>query len=324
MRYDGFVCAALLASACAQPGGAAPPRAAPAPAPAVVATPTAVVTQPPEPDLGDPVGQFLVHAESGPIELRSRASDAKQILAPHADAVLYQAALELVWFRDEDRLGVIDLREPNAPPIVIARGMPSANHIAIEHGATSVETEDGCDVPGVALEWSATPSIEGENADAPELRIDDGGWLRAQVARTARKTGDRRDEFDSPRVRLPAKLLDCEEKEACGQTLAFGARGLQLVRVLERMGGDCWQRACLLRDPSTDTFASPSHLDTWGAPNATSRGTCGPFLFDQAQTSFLRARQLCGPDGACNDLGGRGVGWRVPGDSVGVAGTFAE
>ncbi len=56
---------------------------------------------------------FLVHSEEGAVVERS-ATTPSQTLIPHADAVLYDAALELVWFIENNQLLVLDLRARSA------------------------------------------------------------------------------------------------------------------------------------------------------------------------------------------------------------------
>ncbi len=275
-----------------------------------------------QPDLGDPAQQFLVHAPSGEIRLRSRATSASRLIAKHANTALYHASLGLVWFLDGDRLGVVDLRKPGSAPVVVARGAPTVGHISIVHPPNSIETEDGCDVPYLSLDWTETPKVEAFLTEAPNLHVEGAAWLQAQFARPAPVVGKRRN-FSKPVTRLPPRLLDCEDRTACGQTAPLGARGLSLVRVLEKPGGDCVQRACLLWNPSTRLFASIPRIETWGSAETTPRGTCGPLMFDQAQRAFLVDQYLCGPDHGCENLSAHTLGWLVPGDTVGAPGNFA-
>ena len=312
---SGGACRSANRSAPA-PGNATPP----APAPIVLAR---TAPDPPAPDLGDPRQQFLVHAQSGEIALRSRATRASRVLAKHADTVFYHPSLELVWFLDGDRLSVIDLRAPGTPPVTVARGATTVGHFSISRPPNSVETEDGCDVPYISLDWTEKPKVEIFLTEAPNLRIEDAAWLHSQLARPARADG-KRQEFSKRRVRLPAKVLDCADKADCGTTVPFGARGLDLVRVLDKPGGDCIERACLLRDRRTHLFASPLQTEVWGSAETTRKGTCGLFLFDQAGTAFLVGNHLCLPGHPCEDLGAHALGWLVPGDTVGAPGNFAE
>jgi hypothetical protein len=290
------------------------------PTPAVGGAAAAIAPRAPL-DLGDPTQQFLVHAAGGAIELRSRVTRASRQVAAHADTALYHPSLALVWLIDGDRLSVVDLRVPGAAPVVVARGVPAVGHLSISHPPQSAETEDGCDVPYLSLDWAEPAKIEAVLTQAPDLRIENPAWLHAQLARPARVAGKRRA-FTSERVRLPPKLLDCEDKQACGASVAFGTRGLSLVRVLEKPGGDCVQRACLLRDPRTRLFATPAQAEVWAPPEITPRGTCGPFLFDETATAYLAGHQLCAPDRGCQDLKGNALGWLVPGDTVGAPGAF--
>jgi hypothetical protein len=324
LKFVGLLCALWLAGSC-HPSGVRTPSPTVQPATSALARGNADAaqrpgTQPTSPDLGDPSQQFIVHLQSGEIALRSRSGTAVRVLAPHADEALYHAALELIWFVDGDRLSVIDLRVLDTPPVIIALGLSCCGgHLSIIHPSVSARTDDDCDVPSVWLHWDETPTIEATDpdADAADLRIVNAAWLVSQLTRPARPAGERR-RFAEPRVRLPKKRLDCEDQAFCGATVPFGARGLLLVTVLQKMGGDCWQRGCLLRDPRTKLFSTPPDADTWGPADKTNSGTCGIFLFDRTQTSFLVQNQLCVAEHACQDLGGWALGWLVPGDAVGA------
>ncbi|MDB4985672.1 MAG: hypothetical protein JWN04_850 [Myxococcaceae bacterium] len=269
--------------------------------------------------LGKPTEQFLV-AVHGVLLLRSVASEEARVLLPHVEGLLYDPALELVWFTADEHLGVLDLRTLGAPPAMIARGMPeTTNRLSISRPHELVETEDQCDLPFISLEWSERPTIKAfltSESSAPAPRIDNFAWLKAQLLRPARTIG-KRQEFGDKRVRLPKRLLDCEEKADCGATVAFGKRDYELVKVQDKMGGDCWNRACLLHDARTGSYASPPQAASWGPVEQAVKGPCGLFMFDQAQTSFLLGHTLCVSGRPCVDLEGHAVGWLVPGDIVG-------
>lgn len=99
---------------------------------------------------------------------------------------------------------------------------------------------------------------------------------------------------------------------------------MQLVRVLDEMGGDCWERACLLRDPHTKQFTTPLSANVRASPEAARPGPCGVYLFDAANTSFLVENKLCAGEEPCAELEGSAVGWLVPGPMVGQPGTISE
>lgn len=308
----------LLAISCDQP--AKPPndaRIRPSPPGEVgSATPVAYETL----DRGDPSEQFLMHADSGELMLKVVGSDDATVLAKHADGVLYDPALELLWFRDGSDLLVIDLRLSESRPVVIARGLPEINRFSIEHPTGLAETEDNCDLPVIALDWNKASKIECVLDPTPRMHIENTGWLQANLDRPARSVPERR-EFGERRVRLPRRLLNCEDVQQCGSAIAFGADGLELVRVSERQGGDCWQRTCLLRDSNTGRFATPPDAPSWGTAEKTPGGSCGIFLFDNDGSRFLLGHRMCVSMRACTELGGTGLGWRVPGARVGAPGS---
>jgi hypothetical protein len=320
----GLLGALILGTACYQSVTPAP-RTSGAPANPIAAphktdTAHAPTNTPTAANLGDPAQQFIVLKHSGEIVLRSIESTATRTLAPHADDALYHATLELVWFKDGDRLSVIDLRALGMPPVVIALGMESVEgKLSIAHGPLSAETEDGCDVPLLTLNWTEKPTIEmgDPDADAENLRIVNAAWLQKELSRPARQQVTRR-RFGQPHLPLPKSLMRCEDSSECDATTSFGARGLQLVQVSQKMGGDCWRRGCLVRDPQRDLFATPPHVDTWGTAEKTKPGSCGLYLFDRDQTAYLVGRELCVPGHDCQNLDGWALGWRVPGDAVGA------
>lgn len=278
------------------------------------------------PELSERTQLFLIHVPNGEIVIASLASEFTRVLVPHAHAALYQPELELLWFRDGDRLAVVDLRDERAPTTTIARGLPEdENRLSISRGGQMVDANDGCDLAYVALDWSDTPKIQAILTEAPGLRLDDDGWLARELARTPRKQGMER-EFGDGQIRVPQKFADCEDMDVCGTTGRFGQRGSQLVLVQEKEGGDCVQRACVLHDPKTGLFATPPKAENWGPVKSTARGPCGPYAFDHAGTSFLFGDLLCPPEASCRKLKGLALGWLVPGDSVGAPGlgNFAD
>lgn len=262
---------------------------------------------------------FLVHASSGELVLRSASTPEAQVLAPGADLALYDPALELLWYLDGDRLDVLDLREPGGAPVVIARDMPDAARLAVKRAAKSVASEDGCDAATAVLHWDAHPSVEALSTDPTEVQIEGRAWLQAQLERPSRAVPERRD-FSEERLRLPKQLLDCEDAATCATTAAFGTRPWQLVLVMDKAGGDCWNRGCLLYDPGSKLYASPLERDRWGSATQAKRGPCGLYYFNEAQSSFLVGSSLCSTQGACQKLNGVALGWLEPGDTVGAVG----
>lgn len=271
------------------------------------------------PDLGEPAHQYLVHAESQQIVLRSRSAQAQRVLVDHADAVLYQPELELVWFRDGEHLRVLDLRREGAPVHTIARGMPDEHRLWIARGSEIIDPNDGCDLSYVSLDWTEQPKLEPILTDAPNLRLDDGGWLAAELERAARPVVVKQGFFGKA-VRLPRRVMECEDPADCGKTGPFGG-GFLLVLVRDALGGDCVERACLAFDPKTKRFATPPKIAAWGSAQQTPPGTCGPYLFDERRRFFLVDHRLCELGQGCSDVGGEALGWLVPGESVGSPGT---
>jgi hypothetical protein len=271
--------------------------------------------------LGARSGQFLVRkVESDQILLVSQETADSRVLTPAA-AALFQPEFALLWFRDGERLKVLDLEKQGAAPVTVAEGLPEVDRFSITGHGASVDTDDGCDLAWIELTWSATPTIESLLEAAPQIRIVNRDWLVGELPRPPRKVGERR-EFSSSKshVRLPKKLLECEDANSCGAALELGNRGLELVLVRQRAGGDCVQAACLLRDPKTGLFATPPSGSAWAKADKTRPGPCGPYMFDRTQSSFLVGDRLCTADGGCKKLGGVALGWLEPGDTIGDPG----
>ena len=268
-----------------------------------------------------PTDAFIVHAE-GRIELRSLGETAIEVLAEDAsDLALYDPVLELIWYTQEEQLFVIDLRETEPARTLIASSIPDVSRLEILQANRSVRIQETCEGPTLSLHWNEHPSVDAYDGDISQTRIDGSSWLQAQKARPARVVGATRSFEEGKRVRLPRGLLDCEIPEVCAASVPFGVGDLQLVLVLDKSGGDCWNRGCLLRDPQTNRYASPVDRDGWGRAEKTKRGPCGLYFFNQQKTAFLVGTRLCLVETGCTELGGAALGWLNPGDTVGAVGS---
>lgn len=266
-----------------------------------------------------PSDGFIVSV-GGRIELRSVSTPEVTVLAEEASGeTVYDPELELIWYTHEGRLFVVDLREPGSAPILIASAIPDVSKLQIDREERSVGTEDTCEGPALTLRWNASPSVEAYDGDISETVIDGRPWLQQQMARSARAIGAKR-ELNGKRLRLPRKVTDCEMPEECAVTAEFGERDLQLVLVLDKGGGDCWNRGCLLRDPHTDRYASPPDRELWGPVEQAKPGACGLYYFNQQKSAFLVGSRLCLAGAACTALDGEALGWLNAGDIVGAVG----
>lgn len=266
-----------------------------------------------------PSDAFIVRAW-GRIELRSMSEPGVTVLAEKASGeTVYDPELELIWYTHAGQLFVIDLRDVASAPVLIASAIPDVSKLEIFRADSSVGTLDTCEGPTLTLNWNESPSVEAYDGDISETRIDGRSWLQAQNARPERSVGETRALEGKP-VRLPRKVVDCEIPEVCGATADFGERDLQLVLVLDKGGGDCWNRGCLLRDPATDRYASPPDREHWGPSDKAKRGPCGLYYFNQPKSAFLVGNRLCLAGAACQDLEGEALGWLNAGDTVGAAG----
>jgi len=293
------------------------PAAKGAPATVAAAQPASGARQP---ELAD---QYLVLGED--LVLSTRGSTTRRRLAEHPSAALYDAALELVWVRRGGELQVLDLRASALQPISLSGGLPDGGHLEVRHRHepfAALQPESTCDHGNVvSLDWSTDPGLEISGSDTPRrLAPSPSGrqWLTAEAARPTRALPPRPHfEAATARVSLPAAALRCDDEKLCGSALPLGSSGLELVLVQSQWGADCNHYACLLHNPATRLFATPPVARAWGEAAATAPGTCGPFLFQRDAAWFLVGDELCGPDGHCQALGGRGLGWLWPGPIVG-------
>ncbi len=272
--------------------------------------------------------EFLVLTDAGEL-LAKTPEGASRVLAKNVADASYDPEPELIWLQTRDELQVYDLRKPAAVPVTIARGFEGPARLQVTHGESFLLPDDGCDLPFVELDWTEAPTIQGIIEELPALELTSARWLSTELNRSRRPVSPgRMSEFDlrasTERVRLPKKLLSCEEPSTCGAAVRFGKLPMQLVLVSDHMGGDCWERACILREAESGRVAAPPLAQQWTSVQAVTPGPCGPYQFDADGTSFLDERSLCAPATGCKDIGGRALGWRNPGPTVGIPGTFAS
>jgi hypothetical protein len=303
-----------------------PTSAAPAPSAAA---------SPPSPSLDDSP-RFLAGTAGESISLHSLRGPIR-VVVPQVSAWLYDPAHTLLWFLDDTRFAVADLRNA-APALELANNLPPASSIWIEwpssEPAPFVRPETGCEESAGAIELKI--SLQ------PKLRLLDGRrqrallqgavrWLQKQLTRRGAVPPTLDFSPGAQRVPLPSRWSGCEEREDCGLAVPFGSGPLRLVLVREHLE-DCAHRSCLLFNPETQKFASPPVLvDRSGAPSLAPPptwsdvahaipGSCGPYLFDASGAHFATQHYLCGTEGGCRDLGADFIGWLQPGPGVGAAG----
>jgi hypothetical protein len=314
------------------PGPAPSPSAAPNPAEPPSGAAAALPATPVSPDL-DPATSFLVGTQGESVSLRS-LDGRTRTLVPAVSSWVYDPAHGLLWFLDEERLGVADLRN-GAPPTTLAEGIAPVSSLWVEWPQSSaiqfVRPETGCEENADAIELKirAKPSLRLVETDRRRSLSRDGlHWLQQQVKR-AESPPARAESFDpgARPVALPKDWSGCDDTERCGLSAAFGASSLRLVLVRDDLGADCFHLRCLLHDAATNRFASPPVLldeggtaslapqpARWTSVQQAVPGSCGPYLFDVQGTAFLAHRFLCKLDGAkqsatCEELPGDGIGW---------------
>lgn len=267
---------------------------------------------------------FIVRAGAD-LELRATSGGFRRVVASGAQHVLHDTTLDLLWYSDERRLWVVDLRASPLDalaPIPIASALPPHVELAVVRGGREYVTpRDTCDVaPALTLHWAATPWLEG--GDGQRLSELEGHEWLARERRRARLGSARERAFhpSGDRAPLPASRARCEDAEWCGAALPFAPAGWQLVVADQAQGADCWHFGCLLYEAATTTFASPPLPARRGPAEALPSGPCGPYLFDAAGGAFLIEDQLCAVGGACQPLEAAGIGWLEPGEVVGAGG----
>ncbi|HEU4580443.1 MAG TPA: hypothetical protein VFS67_19440 [Polyangiaceae bacterium] len=291
----------------------------------------------PSSSLPDDSPRFLAGTPGESISLYSLRGPIR-VVVPQASAWLYDPGHALLWFLDDTRFAVADLRN-QLPAIKLAKNLPPASSIWIEWPSSEpspfVRPETGCEDSAGAIELkiSRKPGLRLlEEHRRVALSPAAEGWLQQQLARSTALPPARDFSPGAQRVVLPQRWSGCEEPENCGLSVPFGNGPLRLVLVQEKLE-DCTHRACLLFNPETQQFASPPVLvDATGAPHAAApppawsdpahaiQGSCGPYLFDASGAHFATQHYLCRADDGCQDLGADFVGWLEPGPSVGAPG----
>jgi hypothetical protein len=295
--------------------------------PLVADTPSVPAAAPREPQsapLGPPSGLFLLRdVKAGHVLLVSSETGATRVIASAAGG-LYQAELQLFWYRDGGLLKVLDLTDLDAAAVTVADGLPEIDRFSIIGQRITASPDDGCDeLPSLDLMWTADPSIESPVESEAPPRITNREWLRHEIGRRPRRIGAQHALSDArEHLRVPKRLLACEMPDVCGGVLPLSGTGIQLVLIRQLAGGDCVHTACMLHDPKTKQFAKPPHSDTWGPADKSRLGSCGPYKFNSSNSAYLVDDQLCTTQG-CKTLAGPALGWLEPGDVIGEPGVGA-
>lgn len=311
-RRSASIMVALVA-ACAQHAVkvAAPSKPELAPVAMMEPSPKA-----PEPDLGDPTRQYLVH-DDGKVVLRTLDSKAERVLASDAGDALYHPALELVWYVRDEVLYVIDLRTPDFASTRIARGVTSElGDLKVDHPNGSASDNDLCDVEFSTLRFGEPPVFDVYQENLRPV-FENADWLVQQLHRPARELPES-PEFDPDKKRRVPKRMGArdENPEECGVYVPFGERGLDLV-VVGNAQGDCYHRYCLLYDATKKLFSVPPQGEVWSAAAKLEAPECETYRFASDGRTFLTYSKLCVPDAPCVEVSGAVLGWRLPGVVVG-------
>jgi hypothetical protein len=196
------------------------------------------------------------------------------------DAAAYDPAMDLVWFVAGGKLEVLDLRDPTAAPVVIAKGLPEGA-FAIAGESSAVWSVDESDVPypqltiakGKGKVTAAAARVTGATSKETKaakkaikkMKLVGKAWLAALPARASR-TPDLPGEASLPTMSLPAEMQSCDVDGHCGTAFSLGDTRFELVAVADDCADGCTLR-CVLYDPEREQFASPAQSrGDWGAP----------------------------------------------------------
>ncbi|HEY0479952.1 MAG TPA: hypothetical protein VGD37_20675 [Kofleriaceae bacterium] len=268
-------------------------------------------------------GKPVLLALDGKGQLVARTADGgftRVLLAgPYGDAAP-DADRDLVWLRDDHKLDVLDLRGKALAPVTVVTFPDKAMEKLGQHITepptwtdtfVNVQLATPCGKQtGLRLEWAHNGESTADWAKGFRAVAKD--WFAAESKRAKHPLGA--DPYPSAvtKRKVPKTVGTCradakEEygKSRCGQAIAFGATGAELV-VTGADADRCPATSCGLYDPKAKKFAAVPGLP---ADDDDKAPTCGPFLFDSAGTSFLVADQACGPGPACAAVGKLAIGW---------------
>jgi hypothetical protein len=314
-----FACAqapqeARVAAPETQQAGVAPPRPG---APTAEAMAGAAAGSPARSEL------FLVRSGDMALELRAFGAHGIQpfvrVLAEHVTNVLSNPELELVWYKVDDRLWVIDTRGlPDGPaePVLIASGVPVVGDLSVERdGERFSEPDDPGDAEDLRLHWDDEAWLDGGQARRRFPARDGQAWLARERRRPLRAVPRlQRFEANGLHVELPPGRAQCDDAQICGAALPFGPRGWRLLVANESEDGDYPEYGCLLHDPKARAFSTPPEGRPWGPAADTTSGSCGPFPFDSSGATYLASDLVCRVGEVCTSLGeGVAIAWLEPG-----------
>jgi hypothetical protein len=271
---------------------------------------------------------FLARDKAGQLVGRTPDGKVQLPLLPKAPGeVVIDGPSELAWVRSGAGLDVMDLRTPAPALIPIARQMPAgvAWRVAQGPGKPDVGSDGLCEVDQlVTLHWHTDFKLEVEGARA-RPKVVGKQWLSANEERERGPTpshwaltvGKNR-----VKVELPATVRRCGMRDyLCGSSLPFGSAGWKLVLVEMAEKDRCRSYKCLLHDPKTKAFASPTNPTKWSKAEDATPGQCGVFQLDASRSWYLIGDKVCSATGAgCRELGGDSLGWLPPALSIGPEG----
>jgi hypothetical protein len=281
-------------------------------------------------------GEAPVYLAAGDGGLVASAADgawSRVLVAGDIGAAALDDKQDLVWLVRGGRLEVLDLREPDPAPVpIVERWYKKTDTyvsapVVVVTGVSSASTDTSYAGIHPVLSWKDKPRIttgEGayggiwEDQDAlvkkviKKAKIVGGPWLQAHKGRAPRAVPARPASPRPAPVKLPSALLgECEDEQTCGEAEAFGATGWSLV-VVSHTCGDACHTSCVLHDPATKTFASPTSPGRWG--KKAEGGSCLGYVFDATGTRWVVGDQVCTTTTTCAAIkNGEGFAWLGPG-----------
>jgi hypothetical protein len=239
-----------------------------------------------------------------------------ELPALKSDVLDFEAAGDLLWVRDADRLWVFDLRSPAPRAELIATARADFPGFVVEgpdQPRGYVATSGPCSDPMFALDWTKKPTIDVHDSSIVGTAWLAANWGRRQNSIPPPPGFNADDDYDF--VRIP-DTNGCDDPRICGRAHPFGSTHWMLVLVNTHSLG-CRGDRCLLFSPRTQKYSHPDGPYHWTAFKYADAGSCGPYRFDTSESWYATDDSICRTDGSCEKISGRVLDWTEPGPRAG-------
>jgi hypothetical protein len=224
------------------------------------------------------------------------------IYAKPVDGAAYDPALDLVWFTSKGMLQVIDLRDAKHKPIVIAKKFPKVGFIIdgvskadfnSDYTPAYANLSIGKKLKITAQDGIYAP-VDQDSTDKLKKTIKKAKLVGTKFLKKLAKRSVRSVTIPTPapqaKVPVPADMCQSDDPDGCGEATSFGTTKLHVV-VTEYSCGDACYTGCVLYDPATKKFASPTETSSWG--KAAKAGECTEYAFDSDGKTYYSASMRC-------------------------------